>query len=251
MREFNLLMIAVLYYTRIQVPWRVEFSNENQSRAYRYFPLVGMVVGALASALYIGASYLFPHSIAVMMAMGLMILTTGALHEDGFADLCDGFGAGRDKESRLRIMKDSYIGVFGVVGLITLLLLKFCALSSIPQNLFVYAIIAAQGVSRLIPLMIIKSLPYARIESSKVPHAQSGISWGSLFIAAITALAPLYLFGWIYAGVIVAVSLVFMLIFRQYIKGAIGGYTGDTLGAAQQICEVLFYLSLIALCSIC
>ena len=197
-REINLFLIAILYYSRIQLPLKVDFSNENQSRAYRYFPLVGLIVGAIGGGFFIGFNALFNHNISVLLTMGLMILLTGALHEDGFADLCDGFGAGHDRESRLRIMKDSFLGLYAVVGVVVLLLLKFSALCSIQTAVLPYVIIVAQGVSRLIPLAVVRTMPYARVEKSKVPHANSGISWTSLCVASVVALLPLFGLGWVF-----------------------------------------------------
>jgi adenosylcobinamide-GDP ribazoletransferase len=173
------------------------------------------------------------------------ILTTGAFHEDGFADVCDGFGGGWTKEKILLIMKDSRLGTFGVVGLGLILLLKWSVLKYFPVNTLIIVLISGHAISRLNAVSLISTDKYARDDdSSKSKPLATKMSTGRLIFAILFGLAPLALFYNAY----VPLALLPLLIVRWYLSGYfkkwIGGYTGDCLGAVQQVSEVVFYLSL-------
>src|SRR5258708_5864215 len=123
-KEFHIFLTAVMFYTRIPCPKWVDHSSEFLNKATRYFPLIGWIVGAFCFGTYYGLQYIYPIEIAIIISMAAGILITGAFHEDGFADVCDGFGGGWTKQKILDIMKDSHIGAYGVIGLILLFLLK-------------------------------------------------------------------------------------------------------------------------------
>ena len=180
------------------------------------------------------------------MAAGIVI--TGAFHEDGFADVCDGFGGGYTKEDRLRIMKDSRIGTYGTVGLVVILLLKFFLLSelaiyNLPMILFV-----AHSLSRFIPVIIVFSGEYARDDlTSKVKPIGRKISWGGFIIAMLIGILPILLFQSIVFFVLIIVPMLLGLFLMSYFKKRIGGYTGDCLGTIQQVSEIAIYLSVLVL----
>lgn len=246
-REFNIFLNAILYYTRIPVPRSVICDNTTLAKAYRYFPLAGYIIGGIACCVFNLSINFLPVSVSVIFAMLSMILITGALHEDGLADFVDGFGAGYDKENILRIMKDSNIGTYGVISLIMCLLLKFFLLTSILgtskwfDNLSLILLIAP-GTSRVVPMMLISSLPYARIEKSKVPQASLGMSNINKVIILLTSIAPLFLFKLEFAIYYLVAAIVLIFLMRYYVKRKIEGYTGDIAGAAQTISEILFYV---------
>lgn len=245
-KELNILFNALLFYSRIRVPKSVVCNQETLSQAFRYFPLVGLIVGGIGVGVLWLCSFALPLNVAVVMAMIAMMLTTGAFHEDGLADFADGFGAGRDKEGILRIMKDSHIGTYGVLALALALLLKFTLMSSLGDlQTTIIAIVAAQGASRFIAVTLLSSTPYVSSAKSKATHATLGVKWGNVVVAALFGILPTILLGCQILVAYFAVALIAMLIFRGYIIRKIGGCTGDTLGAMQQIAELLFYITTI------
>lgn len=246
-KELNIFFNALLYYTRIRVPKSVVCNNENLSSAFKYFPIVGLIVGSIGCLVFIGASYILPVNISIILAIIAMILATGGLHEDGLADFCDGFGGGYNKEAILRIMKDSHIGTYGVISLIIMFMLKYVMLCSIDSNHLCYVFVFSQGASRFIPVLMVRTSHYARTENSKAQHTSLGVSLGNMIIAALTAFLPLILFGWLFAVVYISLLIILYLIGKWYLHQKIGGFTGDTLGALQQLSELLFYLTFIAI----
>lgn len=246
-KELNIFFNAIMYYTRIRVPKSVVFTSENLSSAFRYFPLVGFIVGGIGWLVIMGANYFLPINISIILAIIAMILTTGALHEDGLADFCDGFGGGGNKESILRIMKDSHIGTYGVIALVLMFMLKYVALTSISYYDLGFVLLLSQSASRFAPILMIRESNYARTENSKSAHTALGVSTQSLVIAMLMAFLPLLLFNWLFAVVYMVLLLGLYLLFKWYLHKRIGGFTGDTLGALQQLSELLFYLTFIAI----
>src|SRR4051812_43461768 len=128
-KELHIFFTALMFYTRIPCPKNIDHNPDYLNKATRYFPLIGWIVGSISFlAFYVSSLFLSIES-AIILAIIASILTTGAFHEDGFADVCDGFGGGWTKEKILLIMKDSAIGAYGAIGLVLLFLLKFKLLS--------------------------------------------------------------------------------------------------------------------------
>ncbi len=249
-RELNLFFNALLFYTRIRVPKSLVCNEQTLSAAFRYLPLVGLLVAGICAGSYVLMAHVLPREVCVVLSMVLSILLTGAFHEDGLADFFDGFGAGYDKESILRIMKDSHIGTYGVIALILGLGLKYQLLISLPEAWFVPALITAGAVSRFFPVLSVRLFRYARVENSKSAHSALGVTKTTLFIAALLSLPLCFYFGWLAAVLIIVAELLFCLMLNFYTKRWIGGYTGDCLGAMQQFLELLFYLLLLSLPSL-
>ncbi len=246
-REINIFFNALLFYSRIRVPKGVECTEQTLSQALRYFPLVGLIVGGVGAIVLWLFSLLLPLSSSVVMALIAMILTTGAFHEDGLADFTDGFGAGCDREAILRIMKDSHIGTYGVLALITSLLLKFSLITSLGDlERIIFAIVAAQGASRFISVLMLSSTPYVSGKGSKSTHASLGVNYTNVAVAALFGALPAILFEWQSAVLYLPLATLCIVIFRNYSLRKIGGCTGDVLGATQQIAELLYYMVLIA-----
>ncbi len=243
----NTLFNAILYYSRIPIPFKVEYRADILSRALMYLPLVGLLVGAIGYGAFWASSLVLAPQTAVIVAMVAMVLSTGALHEDGFADMCDGFGGGYSKEAILRIMKDSHIGCYGVIGLILVFMLRYSLLCSFGGADMAMVMIISQGASRFAPVVMVRTSEYARVEESKSSQSALGISNVGLFVAGVVGVLPAILFGWMFLiGYIFVILLVF-LTFRAYLYRHIGGFTGDTLGALQIICELLFYVVLLVI----
>jgi len=241
MRHPKLFFLALGFYTRLPCPKNLDYQQLPQAAVY--LPAIGWLVGALSGVVFYLAAGLWPQTVAVIIALIAGIGVTGAFHEDGFADVCDGFGGGYGKERILAIMKDSAIGVYGALGLLLLLLLKISLLGAMPAVIVPWILLAGHSFSRLMPLGLMRRYPYARTENSKSGIAMFRPEFADLFIAAAMALLPfIFLSGNCLLAVIPVVLSTLWL--GRYFDRHIGGYTGDCLGACQQVAETVFYLSL-------
>ena len=200
----------------------------------------------MAATLWVGSMYL-PYIIAVLLAIVVRLLVTGALHEDGLADFLDGFGGGgHDRERILAIMKDSHIGTYGVLGLILYELLLAACLFSLPPTLAALTILAADPYAKMVTAQLIMMMPYARREEeAKNKTVYRKISWQAGVGLAVQGLLPMAAYIW-YTGlrwdlIIFIPALVmyglYMLIWRK-----IHGYTGDCCGAVCLLVELTVYL---------
>ncbi|MBB5610709.1 MULTISPECIES: adenosylcobinamide-GDP ribazoletransferase [unclassified Janthinobacterium] len=251
LHQCRLFFIALQFFTRLPIPRWVGFEPDWLQHASRYFPLVGLVVAAISSAVYLLASWCLPSTVAVLLAIASGIYLTGAFHEDGFADMCDGFGGGYTRERVLEIMKDSRIGAYGAIGIICLLAIKCLALASLPPAVVVATLLVAHPLSRLAAVSLIWCMDYARDEGKAKPMAQS-MGTGELIIAAICGLLPaivcalLGIFAWsaLLTAMLAAAGAAWWL--GHTCRRRIGGYTGDCLGAVQQVAEVLIYLAILS-----
>lgn len=249
--QCRLFFIALQFFTRLPIPRWVGFEQAWLHHASRYFPLVGSVVAAAAAAVYLAASILWPAPVAALLSTAAGIYLTGAFHEDGFADTCDGFGGGLTRERVMEIMKDSRIGTYGAVGAGLLVALKVTLLALFAPAAAVAALFIAHPLSRLAASSLIWKLEYARDEGKAKPLAQEmrsaefGVAAACAAIPAITAGALGY-FSWLQIGLCVAAAaLAAAWLGAKFVK-RIGGYTGDCLGAVQQVGEVAIYLCLLA-----
>lgn len=243
-REVRFFFTALLFYTRIPCPKWVDHSEEYLKGSSRYFPLIGILVGGLSALVFWIFQFILPLSISILISMAFSIMLTGAFHEDGMADMCDGFGGGWTREKILSIMKDSRIGTFGALGLIFILGFKFLSLDNLPYTKIPWIMLIGHSLSRFIAITFLYTHAYAREEgdSKTRPMAQK-MSVQDLIICSLTGLAPLAIL-WDYR-ILLVLPFLFLVRFylsRMFIKW-IGGYTGDCLGGVQQITESLFYLS--------
>lgn len=251
LHQLRLFFIALQFFTRIPIPRWVGFEPDWLQHSVRYFPAVGWVVALLTAAVYALSSLLWPQAVAVLLSTIAGIYLTGAFHEDGFADVCDGFGGGLTRQRVLEIMVDSRVGAYGAIGIALLLALKCMLLSSLPAAGVVIALLLAHPLSRLLSTALIWRMDYAKTEGKAKPLAQQ-MSSNELMIAAITVALPVVIalaLGWIawqalLAGTLCA-ALATVFLARKFVQ-RIGGYTGDCLGAVQQVAEVAFYLGLLA-----
>lgn len=243
-KHLHLLLLAISFYTRI--PINRPLNYDWLAAASIYLPVIGWLVGAMTALVFYSAALLWPVPSAVLLSFSVGLLLTGALHEDGFADMCDGFGGGHDKAQILTIMQDPRLGSFGAIGLIILLLLKISALCALPASQTPWILLAGHSLSRFAPLWLMHHYEYARIGASKSQQAVMRLSLGDLGFAAIFALLPLLLLPKLCAIALLPMALMTLSLGR-YFNRRIQGYTGDCLGASQQISETVFYLSLSAL----
>jgi adenosylcobinamide-GDP ribazoletransferase len=213
------------------------------NRSTRYFPFIGWIVGGIGAAVFYGLQFVFPPELAILLSMLATIFITGAFHEDGFADFCDGFGGGYTRERILTIMKDSRIGTYGSIGLVGILAAKFMSLHSLDVASIPVVLLAGHSLSRLMPILVIYTSEYSREDATSKTKPIGKKGKGFDFILALFFGLALLIFTPItYSLAILPALLLTTYIFRRYITRKIGGYTGDCLGALQQIAEVEFYL---------
>ena len=251
LQQVRLFFIALQFFTRLPIPLWIGFESDWLHHASRYFPLVGIVVAAMTSAAYALAAWIWPQAIAVLLSTIAGIYLTGAFHEDGFADVCDGFGGGSTPQRVLEIMKDSRIGAYGAIGIGLLLALKCVVLSNLPVQAVIVALFIAHPLSRLFAAALIWLLDYARAEGKAKPLAQH-MSAVEFLIGAVTASIPVMVAGltgrlsWYVILVGTAAAAAAAVWLSRFFLRRIGGYTGDCLGAVQQVAEVAFYLGVLA-----
>jgi adenosylcobinamide-GDP ribazoletransferase len=254
-------LLALQFFTRIPVTggladW-VGFSPAMLRASAAHFPGVGWVIGGLCAALLYGLLALLPPVaaapwVAAVLSTALGVMLTGAFHEDGLADLADGLGGSPERERALEIMKDSRIGSFGAIALVLVLMAKVGALAMLAQTgawLAAVALFAAHVTSRLMPLFLIWRLPHVgdtATSKSKPLADQVGVRVllvGGLWWVLAMALAMWCLphAAWPQAVLCALLALVWMW---RLLSRRLQGFTGDGLGATQQVCEVAFYLGL-------
>jgi len=252
-RELEYFFAALRFFTRLPAPAWVGHSAAQLNHAARYFSAVGLIVGAIGAGVTLAAALVWPLAIAVLLGMAATLVATGAFHEDGLADSIDGFGGGWTREKVLAIMKDSRIGSFGAIGIGLALLMKFellRALAVLPAPSFALMLIAGHAVSRFASTTLIYFLDYARDDdSSKSKPLATRLGAGELAVAALFGFAPcLWLPPAQTAVALALVALTTWFAARYFVK-RIGGYTGDCLGATQQLTELAFYLGLLCGCT--
>jgi adenosylcobinamide-GDP ribazoletransferase len=291
--EVEYFFAALRFFTRLPVPAWVGHSAEQLNHAARYFPAVGLIVGAIGAAVTLAALAVWPPAIAVLLGMVATLLATGAFHEDGLADTIDGMGGGWTREQVLTIMKDSRIGSYGAIGIGLALLTKFAALAELvqpgasgavsPAPTFVAMLIAGHAVSRFASTTLIYALDYARDDPglptphppprgggdgcsplrgsgsnddlalgrpggevySKSKPLATRMGKGELVLAALFALTPCLLLSGAQVAVALALVALVTWLAARWFRRRIGGYTGDCLGATQQLAEIAFYLGLL------
>lgn len=248
-QEIKIFFAALTFFTRIPSPLSSDMHSEDLlNRAAKYFSLMGWIVGGIcAFVLWVGGLYL-PHSISIVLSIIAGILVTGAFHEDGFADTCDGFGGGWTKERILDIMKDSRIGSYGAIGLVLILLTKYLLLSEILFHKLPWIIIAAHSISRLASTHCIFTSEYVgNLATSKAKPLCSQINRNEMLLGALFGIIPLLFLGsYLYFLTLIPVFITKWCMSR-YFKKWIGGYTGDCLGAIQQVTEIVFYMTVLLL----
>ncbi|AZA79861.1 adenosylcobinamide-GDP ribazoletransferase [Chryseobacterium sp. G0186] len=238
---------ALMFFTRIPVPFTIPYSNEIMNKSQKYFAWVGLLVGLINAVILYLSFQLFNLEIGIILMMISSVLLTGAFHEDGFTDVCDSFGGGYGKEKILTIMKDSRVGAYGAVGIVLLFALKFFsiqALGTIDLLKTLGIIVLAHTSSRFIAGTMIYTHQYVTdIDVSKSkPLANKPLDGRSLLVGLISVLLSFTLVPDWRLLLALALAYVGKICMGWYFKKHIGGYTGDCLGSVQQVCEVLFYL---------
>ncbi|CAM4190650.1 adenosylcobinamide-GDP ribazoletransferase [Psychrobacter arenosus] len=256
--EGILLLVAIQFLTRLSVPALRNYQPQWLHQSSRHFPAVGLLIGILCASVFWLGSSLFTPLVGAVISTAFGIKLTGAFHEDGLADTCDGLGGGLTRERTLTIMKDSRLGTYGTLGLVSALLLKVTLLAAMPLYVAVVALIIGHSASRLCCISLIALLPYGgEIEHAKAkPMAQQLTARQGLFasgwllfaVIIVSIIFPqtvgkITLGNWLLAIVLALVATDYM---RRLLKRRLDGYTGDGLGATQQLSEVAIYMGLVA-----
>lgn len=242
-KQWRYFLAAVMFFTRIPINLH-DFDESDLNKAARFFPLVGIFVGAFGALVFWAADLLLPLEISVLLSMVATILLTGAFHEDGLTDAIDGLGGGWNKEQALTIMTDSRVGSYGAIALVLALLIKYQALSYQTAALIPVSMVAGHALSRLCAVLVIFTQSYVKAAGKSKPLA-TRLNVTELIIATFFGLLPMAFLAMKFLVALVPVAIVWLW-FSAKIKSRIGGYTGDCLGAMQQLTEIAFYAGLLA-----
>lgn len=248
--EARALWAAAIFFTRLPLPSLPLLLPEDERRATAWWPLVGIGVAAAVACVWAVAVLALPGSVAAGLAIAAGLLLTGGLHEDGFADVCDGLGGVRSRERALEIMRDSRLGAFGVTGLILLLGLKWQAMAALPQAVLPATLIAATAASRGAALAITLALPYARSDGRTAQRMtgqrMTGRPGARVAGAAVFSILPLLLLAPVARSACLAAAVGVSAGCFLWFRRRLGGYTGDCLGFTQQLGEVAIFLAALA-----
>ena len=254
-------LLALQFFTRIPVTGRlaswVGYSPAMLRASAAHFPGVGWLVGGITASASAALLLVLPSNAMAPLVVAVLgtvtsVMLTGAFHEDGLADVADGLGGSSDRERALLIMKDSRVGAFGALALVLVLLAKVSLLaliSSADALVMCWGLFAAHVASRSFPLLLIRAMPHVGdAAGSKSKPLADRISLDSLLVAGLWLLAALGLVAWLGEGVALLVpmacaTLAWLLMWRWF-AARLQGFTGDCLGATQQVCEVAFYFGL-------
>lgn len=237
---------AIAFLTRVPMPHPDGPTPPNFARSHRVFPVVGAIIGMVSGFVYLGLATLgLPSLGAAALALGAGAVFTGALHEDGLADVADGFGGGRDKAAKLEIMRDSRLGTYGALILLVGFVAKASALAALPRDAALPSLIVCHALARGVLPVMAMTLPYARQEGLAVSAGRPDATTAAIAITlavliALVALPWTEALGAILMAATAAVGIAFIA------QRQIGGQTGDVLGGAEQVAETAILLLLAA-----
>ncbi len=238
------MLTALGFLTALPVPRRVTDAAA-LARALIFFPIVGLLVGALLLALDLLLAPILPSGVRAAILLGAGIGLTRALHLDGLMDCCDGLFGGFTPERRLEIMRDSRVGAFGVLGAIVVLLLRFNGLTALSEHWLVAGLLLPPTLGRWALALAIVAYPYGR-ESGLGVAFKEGASWRQVALAALlaTGVAAALWWPWGVAALPVAAALTAGL--ARFMRGRLPGLTGDCYGAINEIVEIVLLLLVVA-----
>ena len=240
-------LAALQFLTTIPIPRRREVSPEELGRSVGYFPVVGLIIGLILVGLnWLFSLFLPPAVVNALLSVSLVVIS-GALHLDGFADTCDAIAGHKTVKDRWQVMRDSRTGSFGIVGIVLLLLVKYVSLNSIPETLLMTALVLMPVISRWAMVYAIFAYPSAK-PSGLGKVFKQGASWPRLTMATLIALVVVLILAQLLVQVVVLAQLVSLAIMfliwvltvamAAYLKSKFSGLTGDTYGAINEVAEV-------------
>ena len=251
-RELRIFFTALQFFTRLPIPSWVGYEATWVRASARYFPLIGVLVGVVTAAILLLTTRGLPMPLAVLLSTVGGILLTGALHEDGFADVCDGFGGGNTPVKIIEIMRDPRIGAFGAIGIGLLLAIKVIALASMSAPTAAWALLLAHPLSRIAATTLIWRMTYA-MPDGKASLVSQAMTMPVFFVACLPVVAVVAIAllrdAFFTPNLLIAAGAILIgtVWLARKFQRHLGGYTGDCLGAVQQVTEVLFYIGLLTL----
>jgi adenosylcobinamide-GDP ribazoletransferase len=239
------ILMALSFLTILPVGRFICADEKALVRAMAFYPLVGLVIGLLVAFVQYLLSFLLPKALVLWLVIGLLGLVTRGLHLDGLADTIDGLACGGTRERILEVMRDSRIGAFGVIGLIFLIGAKYLSLDHISASSLSYSLILMIVVGRYSMVMVCYRSSYARSEGGLAKPVTQYLGPREMVLSSVTALViSLVLMGLKGLGIFAGVSL-FSLGYRFFFKKRLGGITGDVLGGANEMAELICLLLLV------
>jgi adenosylcobinamide-GDP ribazoletransferase len=232
---------AFQFLTRLPLS-RLAYDTHGLSRSAKFFPLVGLAIGLIASLLYRWLTAHLPATIAALLVVTFLVSATGGLHEDGLADVADAFGGGWNQEGILSILKDSRIGSFGALAIVLSVVARVLLLANLPRGSATGYLISAHALCRWTALPLGYALPAATEHASQGARLGRHISGVSLAIGTLLALV---IVGYTLRAAMwrpVVLALVVTILSALYYRRRIGGVTGDCFGATNQLTEIAVYL---------
>lgn len=251
--QLRLMLVAVQYFTRVPVPAMPDFQPHWLGESARYFSLVGWLVGGVAALVWLVSVQLFPPLVAAGLTIALSAMLTGGFHEDGLADTFDALGGVVPRERALQIMRDSRIGTYGSLALLLVTGLRWLALASLPPALGAATLLALHPAARAGSASLMHGLAYVRDDDSKAKPVAEGIRADDLLWVLAFGLLPAVLLAafqpaWAAALLMALLALLGLrYLLAHWYRQRLGGYTGDALGCAEQLGELLFLLVVLAI----
>lgn len=240
----RLFVIAMQFLTIIPLPFATEWQEGEMGRSMRWFPLAGLAIGGLLAGLDRLLGLILPLPLTSLLVVTALAVITGALHLDGVADVCDGFGARGGRERFLAVMKDSSTGAVGVVGVVLVLMLKYQALLHLPPGVRLAAITFFPAAARFSQVLLTAGARRARADGLGAAFA-NGAGFRELAVGALVTFTAAWLLLGL-KGILCCIPVVFFAIFvKYYFHHRLGGITGDIIGAGSEVAEIICLLGII------
>jgi adenosylcobinamide-GDP ribazoletransferase len=233
------LALAFQFLTIVPWPRSEVWQPEDLGASMAWYPVVGAALGCLLMGVHLVGSEVFPDGVLRPALVVLLIILSGGLHVDGFADVCDGFYAGRTKADALRIMKDPHLGTMAVIGTVSVLMMKVVLLSSLPTAVLGSAVLIFPAIGRGGMVWGMWMAPYARPEGGTGETFFRTLAGRHVWTATIVLSVWALLFAGWPAVILLLCAAAATKMFVDYCGRRIGGMTGDTLGALNELLELL------------
>ena len=231
-------LLALQFLTAIPIRVSLEVTPRLMARAMTWFPVVGLMLGAILALVDAGLHAIFPPVVGAALLLAVWVGLTGALHLDGFLDCCDGLLVAKPPEKRLEILRDTRVGAFAVVGGTCLLLLKFAALLELPIDYRMAALLVIPALSRAAMVYAARAYPYARIGPGLGQLFREGLTWRQTIVTAVTAVAVAGLTLGVVGLALALCVWLLTIVIAWWVQRRIPGLTGDVYGAINELTEV-------------
>lgn len=234
-------ILGLQFMTRIPIPITIEVHREDFQKIVKFFPVIGLIIGLFEAFIYYILNRFSTHMLASFTVVVAHIIITGAMHIDGLGDTADGIFSARSREKMLEIMKDSRLGTFGALAIVVVVIGKIIMLNEMPQNNTIIVVILAPVIARTMNIFLMYNQKYARATEGMGDLFIGVLKKENAIIALILGGLLTIVLGQFYGIKMFITSLIFTIVFRNYIEARIGGITGDILGASDELNEFLIY----------